>query len=97
MFGLAECAPPGGKKYQQFGYRNSDMQSSDFFWPCAGILFGDVSPCQALGNKTPDEVYQSASGGGAMIADKYDAKKRIPVALRSSGTALRKGNLEKNY
>ena len=73
------------------------MQSSDFFWPCAGILFGDVSPCQALGNKTPDEVYQSASGGGAMIADKYDAKKRIPVALRSSGTALRKGNLEKNY
>ena len=52
-------------------------------------------PHQALGNKTPDEVYQSASGGGAMIVDKYGAKRGLPVALRSSGTEFRKDNLEK--
>ena len=28
-------------------------------------------PHQALGNQTPDEVYQSGVGGGALIVDKY--------------------------
>ena len=36
-----------------------------------------------------------ASGGGAMIVDKYGAKEGLPVALRSSGTAFRKDSLEK--
>ena len=31
-----------------------------------------------------------------MIFDKYGAKKVLPVAFRSSGTAFRKDNLEKN-
>ena len=26
---------------------------------------------KSLGNKTPDEAYASASGGGALIVDKY--------------------------
>jgi len=43
-----------------------------------------------LGNKTADEVYQSASGGGTMIVDKYGVKEGLPVALRSSGIAFRK-------
>jgi putative transposase len=30
---------------------------------------------QALGYKTPDEVYESATGGGARIVDKYSQKK----------------------
>jgi len=52
-------------------------------------------PHQALGNRTPDEVYQSASGGGAMIVDKQGAKEGLPVALRSSATELIKDSLEK--
>ena len=50
---------------------------------------------QALGNKTPDEVYESANGGGAIIVDKYGAKKGLPVALRSSGTVFSKNSIEK--
>jgi putative transposase len=48
-----------------------------------------------LGNIKPDEVYQSASGGGAMIVDKYGAKEGLPVALRSSGTAFKNDSIEK--
>ncbi len=48
-----------------------------------------------MGNKTPDEVYESASGGGAMIVDKYGAKQGLPVALRSSGTAFKNDSIEK--
>ncbi len=28
---------------------------------------------QALGYKTPDQIYQTAEGGGAMIVDKFNA------------------------
>ena len=32
---------------------------------------------QALSNRTPDEVYQSSCGGGALIVDKYGTKENI--------------------
>jgi putative transposase len=60
------------------------------------VMYNGDRPHQALGNKTPGEVYQSASGGGAMIVDKYGAKEGLPVALRCSGTAFRKDSLEKD-
>ena len=41
-----------------------------------------------------DEVYESASGGGAIIVDKYGAKGGLTVALYSGGTAFRKDSLE---
>jgi hypothetical protein len=59
------------------------------------VMYKGDRPHQALENKTPYEVYQSASGGGAMIVDKYGAKRGLPVALCSSGTAFRKDRLEK--
>ena len=45
-------------------------------------------PHQGLQNRTPDEVYQRACGGGAMILDKYGATEAIPIALRSTGTTF---------
>jgi putative transposase len=33
--------------------------------------YNQARPHQALGMKTPDEVYQSGAGGGALIVDKY--------------------------
>jgi putative transposase len=44
-------------------------------------------PHQALGNQTPDAVYQSGVGGGAVIVDKYPrAMGCEPVSLRSTGS-----------
>ena len=41
---------------------------------------------QSLGNKTPDAVYAGASGGGALIVDKYPHEQgTLPVPLRSTG------------
>ena len=36
------------------------------------LFYNEERPHQSLGNKTPLAVYQTASGGGAMILDKYD-------------------------
>jgi putative transposase len=36
-------------------------------------FYNDERPHQALGYKTPNRVYQSANGGGAMIVDKFCA------------------------
>jgi len=41
---------------------------------------------QSLGNSTPSVVYQSASGGGAMIVDKYSTKEKTPSEIgKNSG------------
>jgi putative transposase len=43
-------------------------------------------PHQSLGNKTPDVVYRTAIGGGAVIVDKFPrAVEGTPVPLRSTG------------
>jgi len=38
------------------------------------VLYNSERPHQSLQDKTPDEVYASGSGGGAMIIDKYGEK-----------------------
>jgi len=54
------------------GYATVDellLGLSDYF-----VLYNSERPHQSLQDKTPDEVYVSASGGGAMIIDKYAEK-----------------------
>ena len=50
-------------------------------------FYNDERMHQSLGNKTPDVVYASGIGGGALIVDRFPRKaEELPVALRSTGT-----------
>jgi putative transposase len=40
-------------------------------------FYNEERPHQSLGNQTPDAVYQTASGGGAMILEKYGGEATI--------------------
>ena len=49
-------------------------------------FYNSERPHQSLGQKTPDVVYKTAMGGGAVIVDKYPrAIAGTPVPLRSTG------------
>ena len=49
-------------------------------------FYNGERPHQSLGNKTPEVVYRTAMGGGAMILDKYPrAVDEPPAPLRSTG------------
>jgi putative transposase len=57
-------------------------------------FYNTERPHQSLGNKTPQDVHKTSSGGGAMIVDKYRVKEGLPVALRSSGTEFEEVRIE---
>ena len=57
-------------------------------------FYNGERPHQALGNRTPDAIHVSQTGGGAMIVDKFGAKQRLPIALRSTATALGEVRIE---
>jgi putative transposase len=52
------------------------------------IFYNTERPHQSLGQKTPEIVYRSAIGGGAVIVDKFPrAVDETPVPLRSTGVS----------
>ena len=57
-------------------------------------FYNGERPHQGLANRTPDAVYKSAEGGGAMIVDKYGAVVELPIPLRSTGTAFDEDSME---
>ena len=60
-------------------------------------FYNQERPHQSLDNRTPDEVYKKATGGGAMIVDKFkDRSKHFPIALRSTATAFDEIQLKKS-
>ena len=60
------------------------------------VFYNGERPHQALGNQTPNAVYASSVGGGAMIVDKYGAtKESLPIALRSTATEFEEVRTEK--
>jgi putative transposase len=58
------------------------------------VFYNGERPHQALKNLTPDGVYESAAGGGAMILEKYGAKEAVPISRLSTGTAQDEVGLE---
>ena len=51
-------------------------------------FYNGERPHQSLGQQRPDVVYRSATGGGAMIVDKFGgAVEEAPVSLRSTGAS----------
>jgi putative transposase len=51
-------------------------------------FYNGERPHQSLGQKTPDVVYRSGLGGGAIIVDKFPrAVEEAPVPLRSTGAS----------
>jgi putative transposase len=59
------------------------------------IFYNAERPHQALQNNTPNAAYEKATGGGALIVDKYGTTKGLPVALRSTGIAHAQTRLNK--
>ena len=57
-------------------------------------FYNTERPHRSLENQTPQEVHKTSSGGGVMLVDKCRAKERLPVALRSGGTAFEKVRIE---
>lgn len=49
------------------------------------VFYNDERPHQSLGNLTPDQVYATASGGGARIVDKFSKNGATPSSCEKDG------------
>ena len=59
-------------------------------------FYNGERPHQSLGQKTPELVYRTAIGGGAVIVDKFGgAEEETPVPLRSTGVSSSRSNSKK--
>ncbi len=44
------------------------------------VFYNGERPHQSLGNQTPEDVYATASGGGARIVDKFSKNEAAPFS-----------------
>lgn len=76
------CRLPGGFMYLK-GYETAvEMMRglTEYF-----RFYNIERPHQSLGYKTPDEVYESATGGGARIVDKFSQKSASEGSSETTG------------
>ena len=52
------------------------------------MFYNGERPHQSLGNRTPDAVHASWTGGGAVVVDKYGAQPGLTIAPPSTVTAF---------
>ena len=56
------------------------------------VLYNTERPHQSLGYDTPDQVYRTASGGGARIVDKYNATEKTDSAIETKKETENRGS-----
>ena len=56
------------------------------------VLYNTERPHQSLGYETPDEVYRTATGGGARIVDKYSEKEKSPPEIETKKETENRGS-----
>lgn len=49
------------------------------------VFYNDERPHQSLGNRTPAEVYDTASAGGARIVDRFSKDGATPYSCEKDG------------
>ena len=56
------------------------------------LFYNSERPHQSLGYDTPDEVYRTASGGGARIVDKYSEKEKTHSEIETKKETENRGS-----
>ena len=54
------------------------------------ILYNEMRPHQSLENKTPEVVYRTAVGGGAMIVDKFSSEAKAKTTAKETAKQKKK-------
>jgi putative transposase len=56
------------------------------------VFYNTERPHQSLGYDTPDQVYRTASGGGATIMDKYSEKEKTHPEIEAKKETKNRGS-----
>ena len=57
------------------------------------VFYNTERPHQSLGYDTPDQVYRTASGGGARIVDKYSAAEKTHSEIETKKETENRGSV----
>ena len=56
------------------------------------VFYSTERPHQSLGYDTPDQIYRTASGGGARIVDKYSGKEKAHPEIETKKETENRGS-----